>query len=76
VLNFPQEADVSKTFTLEIPEAEARSFEAVLDEALAALRKLDDQEAQARKERIRRLKGETRAMLDQIGKMLNVEKTL
>ena len=65
-----------ETITIEIPKEELPSLEAALDEALAALRKLDDERARARQERIRRLKNETRTLIDQIDKSLNVEKTL
>ena len=65
-----------ETITIEIPKEELPSLEAALDEALAALRKLDDERARARQERIRRLQNETRTLIDQIDKSLNVEKTL
>ncbi len=67
---------MSETITIEIPKEELPSLEAALDEALAALRKLDDERARARQERIRRLQNETRTLIDQIDKSLNVEKTL
>ena len=67
---------MSETITIEIPKDELPSLEAALDEALAALRKLDDERARARQERIRRLQNETRTLIDQIDKSLNVEKTL
>ncbi|PYS65792.1 MAG: hypothetical protein DMF74_02875 [Acidobacteria bacterium] len=67
---------MSETITIEIPKEELPSLEAALDETLAALRKLDDERARARQERIRRLQNETRTLIDQIDKSLNVEKTL
>ncbi len=39
---------MSETITIEIPKEELPSLEAALDEALAALRKLDDERARAR----------------------------
>ena len=67
---------MSETITIEIPKEELPSLEAALDEALAALRKLDDESARARRERIRRLQVETRMLIDQIGKAPRVEKVL
>ncbi len=67
---------MSETITIEIPKDELPSLEAALDEALAALRKLDDDSARARRERIRRLQAETRMLIDQIGKAPSVEKIL
>ncbi len=67
---------MSETITIEIPKEELPSLEAALDEALAALRKLDDDSARARRERIRRLQAETRMLIDQIGKAPSVEKIL
>jgi len=67
---------MSETITIEIPKDELPSLEAALDEALAALRKLDDESARARRERIRRLQAETRMLIDQIGKAPSVEKIL
>lgn len=67
---------MSETITIEIPKDELPSLEAALDEALAALRKLDDERSRARQERIMRLQSETRTLIDQIDKSLNVEKTL
>ncbi len=59
---------MGETVTIEIPKDELPSLEAALDEALAALRQLDDERARARRERIRRLQVETRMLIDQIGK--------
>lgn len=66
---------MSKSITLEIPEAEAADFEMVLDDLLKALRRLDEEHDQ-RWERINRLKAETHAMMQQIGSQLNVEESL
>ena len=67
---------MSRSITLEIPEKEASSLETALDEALAALRGIDDEESRAREERIVRLRAETHVLMEQIRKELHVEETL
>ena len=67
---------MSRSITLEIPEKEASSLETALDEALAALRSIDDEESRAREERIMRLRAETHVLMEQIRKELHVEETL
>jgi hypothetical protein len=67
---------MSKSITLEIPENMASSLEAVLDNALAALRGMDDEESREREERIVRLRAETLVLMGQIRKELHVEETL
>jgi hypothetical protein len=67
---------MSKSITVEIPEKVASSLEAVLDNALAALRGLDDEESRAREERIVHLRAETHVLMEQIRKELHVEETL
>lgn len=57
---------MSRSITLEIPEAEAVSLEAALDKALAALRGLDTESDEGRGERITRLRAETHVLLEQI----------
>jgi hypothetical protein len=66
---------MSKSFTLEIPEAEAASLELALDDLLNALRRLDEEHDQ-RWEKINRLKAETQAMMQQIRSQLDVEENL
>lgn len=67
---------MSRNITLEIPEKEASSLESVLDEALTALRGIDDEESREREERIVRLRAETHVLMEQIRKELHVEETL
>jgi len=67
---------MGKTITLVIPEGEARSFEAALDELLAVLGKFDEPEARERDEEMLRLQAETRLLIDQINRRLHVEKVL
>ena len=67
---------MSRSITLEIPEKEASSLETALDEALAALRSIDDEESREREERIMRLCAETHVLMEQIRKELHVEETL
>ena len=67
---------MSRSFTLEIPEKEASSLETALDEALAALRRIDDEESRERDERVMRLRAETHVLMEQIRKELHVEETL
>jgi hypothetical protein len=56
---------MSKSTSLEIPEAEAANLECALDQLLNALRRLDE-EHQARWEEIDRLKAETRLIMEQV----------
>ena len=67
---------MSRSITLEIPGKEASSLETALDEALAALRSIDDEESREREERIMRLRAETHVLMEQIRKELHVEETL
>ncbi len=67
---------MSRNITLEIPEKEASSLESALDEALTALRGIDDEESREREERIVRLRAETHVLMEQIRKELHVEETL
>jgi len=67
---------VSRSITLEIPEKEAASLETALDQALSALRWLDDEETRERDERISRLRAETHVLMEQIRKDLHVEEAL
>lgn len=55
---------MSKTITLEIPEAEASSLESALDRALAALRNTNSEAAEEREEKISRLRAETHVLND------------
>jgi hypothetical protein len=66
--------EVSMGVTLEIPEAEAVTLEAALDEALAALRAVE--EDSEREERLARLHAETQVLMEQIRAELHVEKAL
>lgn len=77
MLNFLHlEVSMSRSITLEIPEKEASSLETALDEALAALRRIDDEESRERDERVMRLRAETHVLMEQIRKELHVEKAL
>lgn len=77
MLNFMvEEVGMSRNITLEIPEKEASSLESALDEALTALRGIDDEESREREERIVRLRAETHVLMEQIRKELHVEETL
>lgn len=77
MLNFVHmEVSMSRSITLEIPEKEASSLETALDAALAALRRIDDEESHERDERVMRLRAETHVLMEQIRKELHVEKTL
>ena len=67
---------MSKIITLEIPETEARSLEAALDQALIALRQLDADTNNGREERIALLRAETHVLMDQIRAMLHVEEAV
>jgi hypothetical protein len=67
---------MSRSITLEIPEQAAVSLEAGLDNALAAMRSMDDEESREREERIVRLRAETHVLMEQIRKELHVEETL
>ncbi|HJZ69023.1 MAG TPA: hypothetical protein VKF81_12940 [Blastocatellia bacterium] len=67
---------MSRSITLEIPEKEAASLETALDQALSALRWLDDEETRERDERISRLRAETHVLMEQIRKDLHVEEAL
>lgn len=67
---------MSRSIIIEIPEKEVASIEAALDEALAALRGMDDEESRARDERIMRLRAETHVLMEQTRKELHVEKTV
>jgi len=67
---------MSRSITLEIPEKEASSLETALDQALAALRSIDDEESRERDERVMRLRAETHVLMEQIRKELHVEETL
>ncbi len=66
---------MEKSVTLEIPESEAFSLEAALDDALLALRGLDDG-FDAREEHMTRLRAETHVLMEQIRAELHVEKTV
>jgi hypothetical protein len=67
---------MSRTITLEIPESEARTLEAAIDEALAALRSLESEGENERQDRIDRLRAETHVLMDQIRAELHVEETI
>jgi VIT1/CCC1 family predicted Fe2+/Mn2+ transporter len=71
-----EEISMSRSIIIEIPEKEVASIEAALDEALAALRGMDDEESRARDERIMRLRAETHVLMEQTRKELHVEKTV
>jgi hypothetical protein len=67
---------MSRSITLEIPEAEASSLESALDNALEALRHMDDEAAEERDEKITRLRAETHVLMEQIRTELHVEETV
>jgi hypothetical protein len=67
---------MSRSITLAIPEKEVSSFERALDEAIAELRGMENDESREREERIVRLRAETHVLMEQIRKELHVEKSL
>jgi hypothetical protein len=67
---------MSRSITLEIPEKEVTSLEGALDNALTALRGIDDEESRAREGRISRLRAETQVLMEQIRNELHVEETV
>jgi hypothetical protein len=67
---------MSRSITLEIPEAEASSLESALDNALEALRHMDDEAAEERDEKMTRLRAETHVLMEQIRTELHVEETV
>ena len=67
---------MSRSINLEIPDQEVSFIESALDEALTALRRIDDAESREREERIGRLRAETHVLMEQIRKELHVEETL
>ena len=67
---------MSRNITLDIPQKEASFLESALDEALAALRGIDDEESTEREERVMRLRAETHVLMEQIRKELHVKETI
>jgi hypothetical protein len=67
---------MSRSITLEIPEADVSSLEAAIEQALEALRHMDDEANEEREERITRLRAETHVLMEQIRAELYVEETV
>ncbi len=67
---------MSQTVTFEIPEAELASFEAMLDKTLAALSYFGSPEDEARQVRMNQMRDETRVLIQEIKKLMNVEEVL
>jgi hypothetical protein len=66
---------MAKGISIEMTEREAATLESALDDLLAALKRLDE-ENDPTAERIRMLKAETHLLMQQIRGSLDVEKTI
>lgn len=66
---------MAKGITIEMTEREAATLETALDDLLAALKRLDE-ENDPTAERIKKLKAETHLLMEQIRNAFDVEKTL